>query len=357
MWWSLLYLGLRRVLELIVLRFRRRESKEIEILVLRHELEILRRQHPRPRLKPADRAWLALLSRLLPRQRWSAFVVRPDTLLRWHRRMVRRHWTYPATTIGRPPLDEALVAVIVRLARQNPSWGYVRIQGELAGLGHRVAASSIRKVLRAHGIDPAPRRASPTWRRFLHQQAAGMIACDLVSVDTVFLRRLYLLFFIEHGGRRVWLAGVTAHPNRDWLAQQARNASTSMPDAGVGVRYVIRDRDDKFGDAFDHVWQGEGATIVRTPIRAPNANAIAERWIRTLRTECTDRLLIAGERHLQRVLVAYVRHYNQHRPHRSLALASPQRPLAPIHAPAPTGRQVHRRTILGGLIHQYEAAA
>src|SRR6266487_3142005 len=210
--WSFVFLALRRVLELVLLCFRSAEAKEIEILVVRHELAVLRRQHPRPGMQPKDRALLAALSRLLPRARWSVFLVRSETLLRWHRRMVRRRWTYPTISKGRPPVSDEVQQLVVRLARENPRWGYQRIHGELLRLGLRVSASSIRRVLRAHGLDPAPRRAATSWRSFLRQQAAGILACDFFTVDTILLRRVYVLFVIELGSRRVHLAGVTAHP-------------------------------------------------------------------------------------------------------------------------------------------------
>jgi len=212
--------------------------KEIEILVLRHELEILRRNQPRPCLQPADRAWLATLSRLLARERWSAFGVRPETLLRWHRRLVAGHWTYPQRQLDRPPIADELAALIVRMATDNSTWGYQRTRGEAAHLGHRVAASTIARVLKTHGIKPAPRRTSATWRQFLHQQAAGIVACDFFSVDTISLRQLHVLFFIHHGSRRVFLAGTTTNLTRDWVTQVARNVTAELRDAGIAVKYL-----------------------------------------------------------------------------------------------------------------------
>jgi putative transposase len=354
--WSFVYFALGRMVELMMLRFRRRESKEIEILVLRHELEILRRQHPRPRLKPTDRAWLSLLSRILPRQRWSLFVVTPQTLLAWHRRMVRRRWTYPTTPRGRPPVPDDVQGVIVRLAKDNPRWGYERIHGELAGLGCQVSASSVRRVLAAHGIHPAPRRAVTTWRAFISAQAAGIVACDFFSVDTVLLRRLYVLFFIEIGSRRVWLAGVTAQPTGEWVTQQARTVAAAMEERGVVARHLIRDRDTKFSRAFDDVWRSIGVQIIRTPVRTPVANAFAERWVGTVRRECLDHLLVVGRHHLERVLAVYVGHYNQHRPHRGLGLVAPDgRPVdVTTHV---TLERLQRHDVLGGLIHEYELVA
>jgi putative transposase len=267
--WSFVYLALRRALELILLCFRSAEAKEIEILVLRHELAVLRRQHPRPRLQPADRALLAALSRLLPRARWPVFLVQPETLLRWHRRMVRRHWTYPSTSTGRPPMSEQVQQLVMRLARENPRWGYQRIHGELLGLGVRVSASSIRRVLRAHGLDPAPRRALTTWRSFLREQAAGIVACDFFTVDTVWLRRLHVLSFIELGGRQVHLAGVTDRPTALWVAQQARNLLVDLGDQAAAWKLLIRDRDAKFTRVFDGVWHSTGNQVICRPFRRP----------------------------------------------------------------------------------------
>jgi putative transposase len=355
--WSFVYLALGRVLELIVLCCRSSKAKEIEILVLRHELAVLRRQHPRPRLQSRDRALLAALSRQLPRARWSVFLVKPETLLGWHRRMVRRRWTYASAPRGRPPVPDQVQQLIVRLARENPRWGYERIRGELLHLGCQVSASSIRRVLRAHGVDPAPRRAPTTWRSFLRRQAAGILACDFFTVDTVWLRRLYVLFVMELGSRRVHLAGVTAHPTGPWVAQQARNLLLNLGDHAAAFRFLIRDRDTKFTRAFDDVWRSTGAEIICTPIRAPNANAVAERWVGTVRRECLDHLLIVGRPHLVRVLRGYVQHYNQHRPHRSLDLGTPIPSVRGHPTSATALPQLRRCEILGGLVHEYEWAA
>jgi len=283
--------------------------------------------------------------------------VRPETLLRWHRRMVARRWTYPTRSTGRPPISEEVQQLVVRLARENPRWGYQRIHGELLRLGWRVSASSIRRILRAHGLDPAPRRAQTSWRSFLRQQAAGIMACDFFTVDTVFLRRVYVLFFVDLGSRRVHLAGVTDHPTGPWVAQQARDMVISLGEPAAAWRFLIRDRDAKFTRVFDDVWRSTGIEIIRTPVQAPNANAVAERWVGTVRQECLDQLLIVGRRQLVRVLRRSVEHYNQRRPHRSLGHIPP---LAPVVAEARSGSvpgRLRRRDLLGGLIHEYEPAA
>jgi putative transposase len=308
-------------------------------------------------LQSKDRALLVTLSRHLPRARWSVFLVKPETLLGWHRRMVRRRWTYPTTSNGRPPVPEEVQQLIVRLAQENPRWGYQRIHGELLLLGWRVSASSIRRVLRAHGVDPAPRRAQTSWRSFLRRQAVGILACDFFTVDTVWLRRLYVLFVIELRSRRVHLARVTAHPTGPWVAQQARNLLLDLGDRAAAFRFLIRDRDAKFTRAFDDVWQSTGAEIIRTPVQAPNANAYAERWVGTVRRECLDHLLIVGRQHLVRVLRGYVEHDNQCRPHRSLGHGTPVPLVGGRGVSAPAPGQLRRRDVLGGLIHEYEWAA
>jgi putative transposase len=353
---KLAYLALCRSVQLLTLLARGDAAKDLEILVLRHQLAVLRRQIPRPRLEPADRALLAAISRVLPRARWSCFLVKPETLLRWHRRLVAGAWTYPQRQTGRPPLDQEVQQLIVRLARENPRWGYQRIKGELQRLGVRVSATAIRTTLRRHGLDPASRRTATTWRAFLRRQAAGIVACDFFTADTVWLRRLHVLFFIELDTRRVHLAGVTAHPDSAWVTQQARNLLLVLGERGRQVRFLLRDRDAKFCRSFDDVFRSEGAQVLVTPVRAPTANAYAERWVGTVRAECLNWLLIVGRGHLEQVLRVYVAHYNRHRPHRALKLEAPDRPARlPVVGEGQAGG-VLRRDLLGGLLHEYRRA-
>ncbi len=354
---SVCYLLVRRVLQLAVLRFRSAEFKELEIVVLRHELAVLRRQLARPELRPADRVFLAASSRLLPRSSWRSFMVTPTTLLRWHRRLVARRWTY-AGRPGRPPIGREIRELVLRLARENSRWGYKRIAGELNGLGLTVSATTVRKLLRQAGLGPAGERAGLSWRDFLRAQAQSMLAVDFFTVETVSLRRLYVLFFIELGSRRVHLAGLTANPNSTWVTQQARQLAWSLPERSTPLRFLIRDRDSKYTCSFDAVFRSEGLEIIRTPIRAPKANAIAERFVRTVRSECLDWLLILNRKHLEQVLRVFADHYNAHRPHQALNLAPPdlRRPAPRLATTSPPDR-VRRRDRLGGLIHEYGLAA
>jgi len=352
---GLLYLALRRVLELIVLLLRRTEAKELEILVLRHQLAVLQRQVVRPRVRVADRALLAALSRVLPRDRWQAFFVRPETLLAWHRRLVARRWTYNARH-GRPPKHQQLRDLVLRLAGENPTWGYRRIAGELQGLGMEAAPSTVWAILKKAGIDPAPRRTGMGWAAFLRAHAHSMLACDFFTVDTALLRRLYVLFFIELQTRRVHIAGVSANPTGAWTAQQARNLTMALDDGSQRFRFPVHDRDAKFPGAFDDVFCAEGAQVIRTPIRAPVANATAERWIGTIRRECLDRMLIGSRRHLETVVAAYADHYNGHRPHRALGMRSPA-PKPHLRIAGKDPPAFERRDVLGGLIHEYTIAA
>jgi putative transposase len=351
---SFLYLAVRAVLGALVRSRRGLDVKDIELLVLRHELAILRRQAGRPRLRPADRALLAASAIHLPRPQRTLLLVTPRTLLRWHQALVRRKWRQPDGCVGRPPLSPEIRQLVLRLAHENPRWGHRRICGELRKLGFAVSATSVRRLLLGAGLEPAPRRGGPSWREFLRSQAASMIACDFLTVETILLRRFYVLFFIAHASRRVWFAGCTRNPTGEWVTQQARNLGLEFGESGV--RFLIRDRDSKYSGPFDEVFSGEGMRIVRTPVRAPKANAIAERFVRTVRCECLDWLLILNRRHLEHVLRVYVDHYNRERPHRSLDLKAP---MADGSAPGRRGSpgDIQRRDRLGGLIHEYYQAA
>jgi putative transposase len=351
----LLYLIFARLCSWLILLGRSPASKNAELLVLRHEVAVLRRTNPRPSLDWADQAVLAALIRLLPQQLRAHRLVTPGTVLRWHRRLVTKKWTYPNRT-GRPPLSAETAALIERLATQNSSWGYQRIQGELLKLGHRVGASTIRRILRAQRIPPAPKRhTDTTWRQFLNAQAATMLATDFFHVDcSVTLRRLYCLFVIEVGSRYVHILGVTVNPDGPWTTQQARNLLMDLGDRASDFRFLVRDRAGQFTDFFDMALASTCIQAVKIPPRSPRANAYAERFVLTARTEITDRMLIFGERHLRSVLAEYEAHYNGRRPHHSRQL----RPPRPDHpAPDLSQERIRRRSVLGGLINEYERAA
>jgi transposase InsO family protein len=351
----LLYLIFARLCSWLVLFGRSSASKDAELLVLRHEVAVLRRANPRPRLDWADRAVLATLIRLLPARLRMHRLVTPGTVLRWHRRLITRKWTCPNRT-GRPPVSAEITALIERLATENSTWGYKRIQGELMKLGHRVGASTIRRVLKALKIPPAPRRhTDTTWRKFLHMQAATMLATDFFHVDCALtLQRLYCLFVMEAGSRYVHILGVTANPDGPWTTQQIRNLLTDLGDRAANLRFLVRDRAGQFTEAFDAVLAGAGIEAVKIPPRSPRANAYAERFVLTARTEVTDRMLIFGQRHLRTILAQYEAHYNGRRPHRSCQL----RPPRPDHPVADlTQERIQRCPVLGGLINEYERAA
>jgi len=316
------YTLVRLVLQLFVVAVRGDGANEIEILVLRHQVAVLRRQVTRADLEPTDRAVLAALSRLVPRPRWSSVAGR-----------------------------------IRRLAQDNPSWGYRRIHGELVGLGYQVSASTVWKILNAAGVDPAPRRGGPTWTQFLTSQAKAILACDFLHVDSVLLKRIYVLFAMEIATRRVHVLGATANPTGAWVTQQARNLVMDLGERACDFKFLIRDRDAKFAGSFDAVFTAEGIRVVRTPPRAPRANAYAERWIRSARRECLDHVLVHGERHLLAVLGQYVTHYNRHRPHQARQQLAPMADTAPTPIINLTAVRVRRRAILNGLINEYRQVA
>ena len=351
----LVYLIFDRFLDWLTLLGRATSSKDIELLVLRHEVAVLRRTNPRPRLDWADRAVFVALIRRLPTSLRGHRLVTPATLLRWHRRLVTRKWTY-SNRRGRPPLDDTVAALIARLARENPTWGYQRIQGELLKLGHRVGASTIRRILKLRRIPPAPLRATDTsWRRFLRTQASTILAVDFFHVDcAITLKRIYVFFALEVRSRYVHILGTTSNPTGAWTTQQARNLLMDLDDRAASFRFLVRDRAGQFTTSFDAVLAGAGIGTVKIPPRCPRANCFAERFVLTARTELTDRILIFGERHLRTVLTRYSTHYNGRRPHRALRLLPP-RPDHPV--PNLAQQRIRRQPILGGLINEYERAA
>jgi putative transposase len=350
----LVYLIFCQLSAWVALLMRSEASKTAEILVLRHQVNVLRRQVGRPRPSWADRALLSALARLLPRVRRRYLFVTPGTLLRWHADLITRRWTGKRQRCGRPRTSPSLHRLVLRLAAENPGWGYRRIVGELAGLGRQVGASTVWAILHRAGIDPSPRRSGPTWAEFLRSQAHGILACDFFHCDTVLLTRLYCFAVVEHATRRVHILGVTAHPTAGWVAQQARNLLMDLGDHMSQFKFLIRDRDCKFTSMFDAVFASEGIRIIKAPIRAPRANAIMERWIGSLRRELLDRMLVLNARHLRRVLAEYEDHFNSHRPHRALDHSAPLRALP---QPDTADIKIIRRDRLGGVIHEYMQVA
>jgi putative transposase len=351
----LLYLILLHLLNLLMMLGRSSASKNIELLVLRHEVAVLRRTNPRPHLDWVDRALFAALVRRLPPMLRVHRVVTPDTILRWHRRLVANKGTYPHR-VGRPPVEDAVAVLIERMAKDNPSWGYQRIQGELLKLGHHLGASTIRRVLRRLRIPPAPARdTATTWRQFLRAQASTMLARDFFQVDcAVTLQRIYVLFVLEVPTRSVRLLGTTTNPDGRWTTQQIRNLVMDLGDRVTEFCFLIRDRAGQFAASFDAVLADVGLQVVRIPPRCPRANCFAERFVGTVRAELTNRTLIFSERHLRVVLKRYVRHYNGRRPHRARNL----RPPRPTHPVADLSHQcIKRRPVLHGLINEYERVA
>jgi transposase InsO family protein len=361
----LAYLGITKAFALLRLLPGSDPDKDTEILVLRHQLTVLQRQlgEQRVRFEPAGRAWLAALLNTLSRPALKnlRLLVRPDTVLRWHRDLhARRHAARSRPRRrGRPSTVRSIRALVLRLVAENPSWGYRRVHGELLTLGVKVAASTVWEILRAEGIDPAPDRATTTWAQFLRSQTEAILAVDFLDMITLAGTRLYILAVIEHTGRRIRVLGATAHPTAAWVTQTARNLVMDLEDIGCRVKYLIRDRDGKYPALFDAILADAGITMVHTGVRIPRMNAIMERWVRTCRRELLDRTLILNQRHLLHALREYEAFYNEHRPHQGIANA---RPLAPLPEPITDPKQltrldIRRRDRLGGILHEYKHAA
>ena len=348
----ILYRFLSSLARLVV---RSGHSKDLEIIVLRHQLSVLRRQVDRPPVTDDDRTLIGAIAAALPRRLRRGWIVTPETLLRWHRKRIAKHWTHePRRRRGRPPTEAQLRRLIVRLANENPTWGHRRIHGELVGLGHKIASSTVWQILRDNNIDPAPKRCEISWTEFLHSQAA--VACDFFTIDTAFLRRYYVLFFINVRTRKVIFAGLTPNPTGAWTTQAARNLFLRHADRLEGTGALVRDRGSQFIDSFDEIFRTEGLKILRTPVRTPVANTFAERWIGSIRRELLDRTIIWNERQLERLVVDYIDHYNSHRPHRSLKQRPPQAAGDPL-LPSPANTTVLRSTRCDGLINEYKNAA
>ena len=337
-------------------------DKDIEIVILRHQLDVMVRKQKQPiRPNRAEKATLALLTAQLKKNTKRTIrqlgdvirIVRPETVIRWHRELVRRKWAQPPTkTAGRPKINQETESLILRLAKENLRWGYYRIEGELKKLGFVTSLTTVRNVLDRNGILPAPvRYGSIGWKTMMKHYKDQLLACDFFSIETIFLKTVYVLVFIELGTRRVHLAGITANPDGLWVAQQARQLVWQFEEAKMSFRCLIRDNDSKFTDTFDTVFESQGIRIVPTPIQAPNANAYSERWVQTVRVECLDHILIINEAHLRRVLKEFTDFYNSRRPHQSLDQQSP----IPRGEPVAAGK-VQRRQILGGIINDYYRA-
>ncbi len=356
---ALLFATFALVLDLLHAATRGRRDLAVEVVVLRQQVRMYQRQATRaPRLTRWDKVLLAAIVTRYHALASAIVIVRPDTVLRWHREIVKRKWTYGNTPKrGRPTIPAATIALIVRLARENRAWGYGKIQGELLKVGHRVSRATIRRALHRQGLPPTPRRGHTTWRAFLAQHREQLLACDFFTVDTLFVRRLYVLFFIELGSRRLHLAGCTAHPTAAWVTHQARQLAWQLQGIdGRAIRFLIRDRDGKFPASFNRVFASEGLAVVKTPPRTPNANAVAERAVRSLREECLDQLLIINQAHLRSVLAEYAAYYNHRRPHQGREQGPPMPLTAAPTLPA-TPAQIRRRPVLGGLINDYDVAA
>jgi putative transposase len=321
--WFCVWQVVSTLIELIRLGRRSESDKDFEILLLRRQFAIYeRRQERAPHLSKEEKLTLVVLGTKLKEQTGRTIqamgdvlrIVKPATLFGWHRALVRRKWTYRHRHAGRPRTDKEIEQLVLRLAREN-DWGYERIEGELLKLGYTISHETVGNILARHGIPPAPERdPSPSWRHLMTHYRDQLLACDFFTVETLFLQTLYVLVFFEIGTRRVHFAGCTAHPNNAWVTQQARQVMWALEDREPSIRFLIRDNDKKFTEAFDTVFRAEGSVVIRTPYRAPNANAYAERWIRSAREECLDKLLIIHQAHLRRVMGEYTAFFTDERP-------------------------------------------
>jgi putative transposase len=361
----LAYLGVTNALAMLRLLPMTDRAKDAEILALRHQLTVLQRQlHGQPiRFTPVDRAFLTALLHPLPRDvlRRIRLLIRPETILRWHRNLItRRHAaiSHPKRP-GRPRTVRSIRALVLRLARENSTWGYRRIHGELLTLGVKVGASTVWEILKDAGIDPAPQRTTENWATFLRTQAKAILAADFFETVTLTGARLYVLAVVEHATRRVRILGATAHPTAAWVTQAVRNLVLDLQDAGCQVKYLLRDRDGKYPALFDAILADTSITVVLTGVQVPRMNSLMERWIQSCRNELLDRMLIYNQAHLLHALREYEQHHNSHRPHRGIANARPLRPLPePVTEPARIARlNVRRRDRLGGVLHEYKHAA
>ena len=362
---QLAYLGITNAFALLRLLPGSDRDRDAEILALRHQLAVLHRQlgGQRVRFEPADRAWLAALLSGVPRPTLQnlRLLVRPDTVLHWHRDLhARRHAAASRPRLrGRPRTIRSIRALVLRLARENPCWGYRRVHGELLTLGVKVAASTVWEILRTAGVDPAPDRATTTWTQFLRSQAEALVAADFIETITLTGTRMYVLAVVEHASRRIRILGATAHPTAAWATQTARNLLMDIEDTGCRVKYLVRDRDGKYPALFDAVLADAGIEVVLSGVRVPRMNAVMERWVRTCRRELLDRTLILNQRYLLHALREYEIFYNEHRPHQGIANVRPLAPLPePIIDPDRLAHlNIHRRDRLGGILHEYDHAA
>jgi len=338
-------------------------EKDLEILLLRQQLAILQRRLDKAvRPERVEKLTLAVVAAKLkaltqrPTKQLGAVIrlFQPETVLKWHRELVRRKWHYQrGCSGGRPRTKAEVEALIVRFVRENADWGYGKLEGELRKLGYTLSEQTVANILKRHGITPAPQRSpSPSWRQLMHHYKAQILACDFFTVETLFLQTIYVLFFIELQTRRVYVAGCTAHPNAQWVTQQARQMVWQLEARQPTIHFLIHDRDSKFVAAFDTVFRATRAHIIRTPFRAPNANAYAERWVRSVRHECLKKVIVLNQAHLRQVLQEYVTYYNMCRPHQGLDQQTPI-PIRPI----AHGGAVCSRPILGGIIYDHYRAA